>query len=202
MKKAKNLLALLLVLALLFQMLPISVFANDNAVAEHEQAELQNVSSASVEDASEAVENAQSNSNVIGELPGRRSESEKHFRMDDGSFIAVNYGIPVHFSTDNGETWEDIDNTLVLAEASTPTGELSDNEKAPTKTYMSKNGFSTHSFACDLSSGFLFAAQSGNHGIQMSLADQTNSKNADSNLLETYNTAAKAEICTEGAVRE
>lgn len=194
MKKAKNLLALLLVLALLFQMLPISVFANDNAVAEHEQAELQNVSSASVEDASEAVENAQSNSNVIGELPGRRSESEKHFRTDDGSFIAVDYGIPVHFSTDNGETWEDIDNTLVLAEASTPTGEPSDNEKAPTKTYMSKNGFSTHSFACDLSSGFLFAAQSGNHGIQMSLADQTNSKNADSNLLETYNTAAKAEI--------
>ena len=38
-------------------------------------------------------------------MTDRRGESEKHFRMNDGSFTAVDYGAPVHFTEDDGETW-------------------------------------------------------------------------------------------------
>ena len=44
------------------------------------------------------------------EETGRREESVKHFRLEDGSYLAVSYGVPVHYR-ENGE-WMNIDNTL------------------------------------------------------------------------------------------
>ena len=58
----------------------------------------------------------EASSQVVGEVTEHRGEGEKHFRMEDGSFLAVNYGVPVHYTLD-GETWEDIDNTLTLQES-------------------------------------------------------------------------------------
>ena len=46
---------------------------------------------------------------VVGEVVENRAEREKHFRMEDGSFLAVDYGVPVHYEAE--EEWEEIDNT-------------------------------------------------------------------------------------------
>ena len=51
---------------------------------------------------------------MLGEVTENREEEEKHFRMEDGSFVGVNYGVPVHYA--QGEEWKDIDNTLVIQE--------------------------------------------------------------------------------------
>ena len=48
---------------------------------------------------------------VIGEMDELREEAVKHFRMSDGSFLAVQYDGPVHYQDTDGE-WQNIDNTL------------------------------------------------------------------------------------------
>ena len=40
-----------------------------------------------------------------------REENVKHFRLDDGSYVAAQYAVPVHTLDSNGQ-WQDIDNTL------------------------------------------------------------------------------------------
>ncbi|MBQ7363870.1 MAG: hypothetical protein IJW48_05435, partial [Clostridia bacterium] len=47
----------------------------------------------------------------VYEITELREESVKHFRREDGSFVAAQYTSPVHYMDDNG-TWQDIDNTL------------------------------------------------------------------------------------------
>ena len=48
---------------------------------------------------------------ISSEIAEYRSSDEKHFRMSDGSCMAVKYSVPVHYEED-GE-WKEIDNTLV-----------------------------------------------------------------------------------------
>ena len=55
---------------------------------------------------------------VIGEMDELREEAVKHFRMSDGSFLAVQYDGPVHYQDTDGE-WQDIDNTQVSVSGST-----------------------------------------------------------------------------------
>ncbi|MCL2843478.1 MAG: DNRLRE domain-containing protein, partial [Oscillospiraceae bacterium] len=50
---------------------------------------------------------------VVGELVHLRESNVKHFRMSDGSIIAVMYDTDVHFQDEDGE-WVDIDNSLRL----------------------------------------------------------------------------------------
>ena len=45
------------------------------------------------------------------EVEDLRSEFVKHFRLEDGSYIAAQYDVPVHYLDENGE-WQDIDNSL------------------------------------------------------------------------------------------
>ena len=47
---------------------------------------------------------------IVGEAYDARDEFQKDYRLSDGSFIAVEYGVPVHYEKD-GE-WQDIDNRL------------------------------------------------------------------------------------------
>lgn len=47
---------------------------------------------------------------IIGEVVSKREENVKHFRLSDGSFLAADYGVPVHYK--NGNEWDDIDNSL------------------------------------------------------------------------------------------
>lgn len=45
------------------------------------------------------------------EILGRREENVKHFRLGDGSFVAVQYDAPVHYLDADG-AWQGIDNRL------------------------------------------------------------------------------------------
>ena len=47
-----------------------------------------------------------------------REEAVKHFRMSDGSFLAVQYDGPVHYQDTDGE-WQNIDTTQVSVSGST-----------------------------------------------------------------------------------
>ncbi len=88
-------LSLILSILMLLSTIPMSVFAID------------------VEDTNYQKKGA-SNINIlkdIVEVEGLREESVKHFRLEDGTYIAAQYDVPVHYLDENG-AWKDIDNTL------------------------------------------------------------------------------------------
>ena len=171
MKKAIRFLALFLVLSLVTQMLPLTAIAKDTEETTIHEIEklVEGANDNAVKPGSE--NEARSSALVIGEIPELRGESQKHFRMADGSYIAVDYGMPVHFTNDAGETWEEIDNSLVLSEPNGSSRVQSEDQKTAEKRYTAENGDSTRNFARDLHTGFLFSAQTGNHGLRISLSD-------------------------------
>ena len=66
------------------------------------------------------TESATSNNNYteiintqVTELTALRTETSKHFKLTDGTYQAVYYGVPVHRKDANG-IWQDIDNSLYL----------------------------------------------------------------------------------------
>ena len=52
---------------------------------------------------------------IISEDDARRSENEKHFKLDDGTYLAVKYGYPIHTKNEIGE-WENIDLSFAASE--------------------------------------------------------------------------------------
>ena len=48
---------------------------------------------------------------IISEVLEKRDEYTKHFYMSDGTFLATEFTLPVHFKTENGD-WVEYDNTL------------------------------------------------------------------------------------------
>ena len=89
-----KLLSLLLVLAMLVQMMPVMSLADDD--------DLPSFSETAPESAVVTV---------MGEAEELREENVKHFRLSDGTFVAVNYGMAVHYEDSDGN-WQDIDNTI------------------------------------------------------------------------------------------
>ena len=192
-KMGKRLLSIILALILVFELVPANTLA---AEAEEGGTDL---SSGAAETTGIEVAEGEASEKVLGEVDGLREESQKHFRMADGSFIAVDYGVPVHFSAgsdENGEIWEDIDNTLLLqpqeAQAAfSASGENSgvfgqnaassyaaagqnaalSNSNAAAASYAAVNGDDTKVFAGNLATGFLFSVQRGQTGARMSLVD-------------------------------
>ena len=72
--RSTRFLSMILVLAMLFQMLPVqSLAATDD------------------ESTAVAVEEGQHEVSVLGEVENLREEDTKHFRLSDGSFVAVSY---------------------------------------------------------------------------------------------------------------
>ena len=66
-------------------------------------------------DAESEVTDVSENISIINEpfeVESLREESVKHFRLEDGTFIAVQYDDAVHRLDESGK-WQDIDNTLV-----------------------------------------------------------------------------------------
>ena len=51
--------------------------------------------------------------NVIGEVESLRSETAKHYRLENGLYAMMEYGQRVHYK-DANDKWVDYDNTLVL----------------------------------------------------------------------------------------
>jgi len=101
-----RLLSMLLSLVLVLELVPGSVWA-----AEDSSTDFSGAAETGIE-----VAEGEGSEVVLGEVDAYRDAREKHFRMADGSFLAVDYGMPVHFPSgldEDGEPiWEDIDNTL------------------------------------------------------------------------------------------
>ena len=92
-------LSILLSILMVLYLLPMAVFADSFAESKKEKAQ----NNISQEDRSAISE--------LFELEELREETVKHFRLEDGSIIAVQYDDPVHYLDTDGK-WQDIDNTL------------------------------------------------------------------------------------------
>ena len=56
--------------------------------------------------------NETTTANIVSEIEDKRDETTKHFRMDDGTIMAVNYGSPVHYKNSKGK-WIEYNNSLI-----------------------------------------------------------------------------------------
>ena len=120
MKKSKiflRIISIILSILLIIEILPMSVFAQ----------ELENLESTTTDNETEEA-------TIICEIESERTESTKHFRLSDGTFIAATYPEPVHYMVD-GE-WKEIDNTLV--EKTIDGTDYYINEKASNKVAFSQ----------------------------------------------------------------
>ena len=87
--------SIVLVLLMAF-LLPIQVFAETAPEPKPEE-------SVTFDSLREATDNA----NIVSELKERRDEYIKHFRMDDGTIMAVTYDYPVHYKNSKGK-WVEV----------------------------------------------------------------------------------------------
>ena len=143
-------LSFFLVLVFLFQMAPLRAFATADTGTADDGSGILFSEEPSSEEAS-SPEPAE----MVGEVASLRTEDGKHFRLSDGSFLAVSYGTPVHFQDEDGQ-WQDIDNTLTF--------------RADTDTYATaENGEAFTAFSADLSQGRLATAVYGDASVSMSL---------------------------------
>ena len=101
MKYFRSFVALICSLSLLLGMVPAAVFADaETRTVEAEETPISDapdLSSLTAED-------------ILGEEESRREANVKHFKLIDGSMVAVSYPVAVHEEV-NGE-WEEIDNSL------------------------------------------------------------------------------------------
>ncbi len=152
-------LSLLLIAALLIQLVPTSIFATENETVTDP-----NVTDDAMSDYAdefESIENPTSSGAILFEEESLREESVKHFRMDDGSYIAVQYGTPVHYEEDG--QWVDYDNTL--HEVSTLDGE-------GVSHYTVTNGDSTRVFAADANAEALLIVQKGSYSLSLTPVEE------------------------------
>lgn len=168
MHQCKKLLAFFLVLTLVFQMTPLSIFA-EGAVpgGRLEQGSISKETSKIEKETAQKQQSAK----VIGEETNLRGETQKHFRMNDGSFIAVDYGMPVHYTTDGGNSWTEIDNTLALMQANASQATKMAGQTS-VASYVAENGDIATGFAADLRDGYLFSSKTGDYSLSMSLSDK------------------------------
>ena len=141
----KQLLSVVLVIAMFIQILPLDALAE--MLTATEEPIVNTMTNSFTE--SEAVP-----ATIVGEEVSLRTETEKHFRLSDGSFLAVSYGMPVHYQ-DNEGAWQDIDNSLTLS--------------ANQEAYASANAQVATTFAADLSTGRLMSSQNGDVSVTMYL---------------------------------
>ena len=175
--------SIVLTLALLLQIAPLQAFATTDETVPPEEVV-------------EAAEITAPAAGVVGEVDDLRSEDGKHFRLSDGSFLSVSYGMPVHYTDENGQ-WQDIDNTLTFQQGS--------------DGYVTaENGEAVTAFSADLSKGHLATAAWGDTSVSMGLVQPSQlrsiladpeedaadavSPNGEPLLQPDYNTDAAAEV--------
>ncbi|MCM1271713.1 MAG: DNRLRE domain-containing protein, partial [Ruminococcus flavefaciens] len=114
MKKLKKLRTIAAIMAALFaiQAMPFSAIAagseTDGAI-DHEA--IMSQLYAESDETSNAEELA-----IVAEETDMRGENEKHYRLEDGSYVAAQYPTAVHYKDETGN-WIDIDNTLSFEES-------------------------------------------------------------------------------------
>lgn len=159
-----RILSLFLVLVTILQVGPFATTAAATP-ADFIESGLKSVISSVGEEHSTATDEYNLSSNVpptvVEEEEGLRTEDGKHFRLSDGSYISVSYGMPVHYADENG-AWQDIDNTLQLMKS-----------RQKGAAYTTENGACAVSFSENLSDGQLFTTAYDRQSVSMSLMDST-----------------------------
>lgn len=134
-----------LVFALLIQLLPVRIFA------------------AAAKDVGTEMTESQEPVIIIGEEETLRTETGKHFRLSDGSNIAVSYGIPVHYQDESG-AWQDIVNEPVMTYGA-----------AGSDAYLFTNENLTTVFSANLEENRILTSVYEDFSVSMSLMDITRS---------------------------
>lgn len=158
-KSISQILAFVCTVALLMSNIPISVVAETNSNKEHTADSMAFSSELSRSDSQEKEPE------IVCEMVEKRSEYSKSFRCSDGTYIAAQYMIPVHYK-DKYNQWQDFDNTLTLDNADVP-GDSQEysNRKGPISVNLAKkakrnNMFRLCSAAGSLSWGYASANKS------------------------------------------
>ena len=99
--------SLILTLLIIFQILPVTVFAEALSTGMEESSNV--TATQALENDEQTVHNA---GLPVFEVEELREETVKHFRLEDGSYLAASYVEPVHYLDDDGN-WQDIDNRLL-----------------------------------------------------------------------------------------
>ena len=103
--------AMTLSIVLLFYVIPSAVFAEAAELLSSDESD----ASSSVTDVealdSTVTGNTDAPRGELYEAEPLREEYVKHFHLEDGSYVAAQYPLPVHYMDGNGN-WQDIDNTL------------------------------------------------------------------------------------------
>ena len=179
MKTTRQLLAMLLALALLTQLIPATVFATESEIAEGA------IPSQEINTGDVIYETETAPAEIVYEVEDLRTANGKHFRMSDGSFIAVRYGTDVHYLAEDG-SFENIDNSPTLV------------TRGGSGQYRTENNGELRVFSQDLSDGSLFYAQSGSVAVGLSLytPDATEEvgtmSSSNEEITPLYNTTATA----------
>ena len=163
MKPIKKLIICLLVFAMIMQLTPATALAVDDSFDDETV-----IASPEIIEADDVLDNSETASSrkVLFEETSLREETVKHFRMEDGSFIAVDYQMPVHYLDENNE-WTDYDNTLVAVE---------NGEKVT--AYRVENGDSVRTFAAADAGETLLSMQKGEYALTFS-PELTNERGTD-----------------------
>ena len=178
MKQTKliRMLAFILVIVMMLEMGPMQVFATGSG------ATTEYADTIASEETAPAADAKIPEVYIEGEVTELRSEYEKHYRLTDGSFMAVQYQVPVHYE-DEGQ-WVDIDNTL---EAVTMfSGDT---------VYQAVNGENVQAFASDLSDGSIMTMATDDHMISMSIWTYDSVEEAA--IEDVYENSVAAEDDTE-----
>ena len=149
-----RIISFILALIMVLELGPMQVFATEPDLEPIPESEAANIPMPEVPAPTEALEIPEVY--IEGEVSELRSEYEKHYRLTDGSYMAVQYQVPVHYE-DDGQ-WVDIDNTL---EAVTMFSGDS--------VYQAVNGENIQAFASDLGDGTIMTMANGDHMISMSI---------------------------------
>ena len=145
-KVGTKIVSFVLALLVVFYVMPSTVFAEESYAGVGGEVGSDTAGAVAADGAASFL-----SSGVLYEDESLRSENVKHFHLEDGSYIAANYGSPVHTLDEEGK-WQDIDNTLDTAwgVASTPDARIKFDKKIG-------------------GSGSLFTLHEGNTKIKMSL---------------------------------
>ena len=143
------------------------------------------------------TESSTSNSNYteiintkVTELTALRTETSKHFKLTDGTYQAVYYGVPVHRKDANG-MWQDIDNSLYL---------VSKNGSSTLKTHDNRAVFAKEFVFGEP----VFSLNENGYSISMSLVDDSGTVASNVAKLDaTDNVSLKAQsIVTNSIARD
>ena len=191
-RNAKRIVAALLASVLLFTDCASGFAAETNTEQNETEIRKETTESETAEEMQEEVQQDTSAdeepSQVLFELEELREQSAKQFRLSDGSILAAQYGMDVHYESEDGE-WKEIDNRFLY--------EAAENEE-DFEGYRSAEGAVEFKFAPQVQEGELVKITHEDYEVGFELLPPAEDiEENDSELLMTTVTEKVEEYTTE-----